>query len=177
MFSDPKSNLEQFGLSPGMVVVDLGVGAGFYAKEAARIVGSEGMVVGIDVQKDLVINLKKMANDEKLENVEAIWGDIEKPGGTKMGDNIADAVIASNVLFQVEDKKAFVAEISRIIKPGGKVLVVDWLDSFGGLGPQPSQVVPSETAESLFAGHGFEVERNLDAGDHHYGFVAKFLNK
>lgn len=173
MFSDPKSNLEQFGLSPGMVVIDLGVGAGFYAKEAAKIVGPKGRVLGVDVQKELVINLKKSAAAEGLDNLEAVWGDIEKVGGTKIGDGVADAVIVSNVLFQIEDKNNFVEEIRRILKPGGRILVVDWLDSFGGLGPQASQVVGVETAESLFAGRGFEIENKIDAGDHHYGFSAK----
>lgn len=172
MFGDPKLNLEQFGLRPGMFIADLGVGGGYYAKEAARLVGPEGRVFGVDVQKQLVENLKKTAVQEKLENLEAIWGDIEKVGGTKIKDGLLDAVIASSVLFQVEDKTKFVEEIKRILKPGGRVLLIDWLDSFAGLGPRREEVFTEAQAVSLFKGEGFDVENKIDPGDHHYGFIA-----
>ncbi|MEK9185631.1 MAG: methyltransferase domain-containing protein, partial [Patescibacteria group bacterium] len=77
MFSNPKNNLEQFGLTKGMKVADLGVGAGFYALEAARIVGAEGRVFCVDVQKELVAGVRRTAEKEGLNNLEAIWGDIE----------------------------------------------------------------------------------------------------
>jgi ubiquinone/menaquinone biosynthesis C-methylase UbiE len=172
MFGDPKLNLEQFELRPGMLVADLGVGSGFYAMEAAKQVGPEGRVFGVDVQKEIVEHLKRMAQLEKLENLEAIWGDIEKVGGTKLKDGIADAVIASSVLFQVEEKENFIEEVKRILKPGGKVLLIDWLDSFGGLGPHRDSVVSQAEAESLFKAAGFQVAKKIDPGDHHYGFIA-----
>ncbi|HEY4515715.1 MAG TPA: class I SAM-dependent methyltransferase [Candidatus Paceibacterota bacterium] len=172
MFSNPKSNLEQLGLSKGMRVADLGVGSGFYALEAAKIVGEEGRVFGVDVQKELVETVKKLAEKNELSNVEVIWGDIEKDGGTKIKEGIIDVVIASNILFQVENKESFAKEIERILKSGGRVLVVDWLDSFAGLGPHKDEVVTEERAKSLFCGAGFSIEKSIDAGDHHYGFVA-----
>jgi ubiquinone/menaquinone biosynthesis C-methylase UbiE len=173
MFSDPKSNLEQFGIEKGMKVADLGVGAGFYVLASARMVGEEGRVFGIDVQKNLVAEVKRMALKEELNNVEAIWGDIEKPEGTKIKAASIDAAVASNVLFQVEDKKGFVEETARILKPGGKALVVDWTDSFAGMGPHKDHVITEETAKSLFANNGFSIEKKVNAGDHHYGFVAR----
>lgn len=161
------------GLEKGMVVADLGVGAGFYVLTAARMVGEQGVVFGVDVQKELVSTVKRTADREGLNNVEAIWGDIEKVGGTKIKDESVDAIIVSNVLFQIENRQGFIDEIWRILKKGGKVLVVDWLDSFGGLGPKTVDVVRQETAESLFGGKGFQIVKNIDAGDHHYGFVAQ----
>ena len=173
MFSDPKTNLEQFGLEKGMKVADLGVGSGFYVVAAARMVGDLGRVFGVDVQKELVAEVKRTAEKEKLENVEVIWGDIEKAEGTKIKEAQLDAVIVSNVLFQVEDREGLIKEIARILKPGGKVLVVDWMDSFAGMGPSRTSVVTQEVAESLFVNLGFRVEKRIDAGDHHYGFVAR----
>jgi ubiquinone/menaquinone biosynthesis C-methylase UbiE len=172
MFGDPKINLEQFGLTKGMKVADLGVGSGFYAKEAAKLVGEEGRVFGVDVQKEIVENLKRSAVKENMDNLEVIWGDMEKVGGTKIKEGILDAVIATSVLFQVEDKENFVEEIKRIIKPGGRALVIDWMDSFGGLGPHRESVFTESQAENLFKGAGFGIENKIDPGDHHYGFIA-----
>lgn len=173
MFSNPKNNLEQFGLEKGMKVADLGVGAGFYALEAARIVDAEGRVFCVDVQKELVAGVKQAAEKEGQSNVEAIWGDIEKPEGTKIKEGSIDAIIVSNVLFQVEDKEGFVDEVARILKPNGKVLVVDWTESFGGMGPHKNQVVTEDQAKSLFTARGFVIDKKIDAGDHHYGFIVK----
>ncbi|MEK7117175.1 MAG: methyltransferase domain-containing protein [Patescibacteria group bacterium] len=173
MFSNPKNNLEQFGLTKGMKVADLGVGAGFYALEAARIVGAEGRVFCVDVQKELVAGVRRTAEKEGLNNLEAIWGDIEKPEGTKIKSATIDAVIVSNVLFQLEDKNGFVEEVVRILKPGGKVLVVDWTESFGGMGPHKDHVVTEEQSKQLFTAKGFLIDKKIDAGAHHYSFVAK----
>lgn len=156
-----------------MKVADLGVGAGFYALEAGKLVGEEGRVFAVDVQKELVASVKLVAEREGLTNVESLWGDIEKEGGTKIKTGIIDEVIASNILFQVEDKDGFIKEILRILKPGGRALVIDWMDSFAGLGPHREEVVVEGQAESLFAGNGFTIEKKIDAGDHHYGFVAR----
>jgi ubiquinone/menaquinone biosynthesis C-methylase UbiE len=173
MFSDPKSNLTQFALTPGMLVADLGVGAGYHALEAAKAVLPEGRVFGVDVQKELVENLKKSAEREGLDNLEVIWGDIEKVGGTKIKDSIIDACLVTSVLFQLEDKESFAEEVSRILKPGGQVLVIDWMDSFAGLGPHKDHIFTQNQAENLFISAGFDVEKRIDAGDHHYGFIAK----
>lgn len=173
MFSDPKSNLAQFGLSPGMLVADLGVGAGYHALEAARLVGPQGRVFGVDVQKELVLNLKKTAEREGLDNLEVIWGDVEKVGGTKIKDGIIDVCLVTSVLFQLEDKQKFAEELNRILKPSGRILVIDWMDSFGGIGPHPNHVFTQEQAEALFISTGFNIEKKVDAGDHHYGFIAR----
>lgn len=170
-FMDPKNNIEQFGLNKGMYVADLGAGSGFYTMEAAKVVGDEGRVYSIDVQKEFLDKIKTSANNEKLFNIEVIWGDIEKLGGTKLADVSVDAVIVSNVLFQVEDREVLVLEIKRILRPNGRVLVVDWSDSFGGIGPSPDHVFTGQKALNLFEGKGFVSDKTISAGDNHYGII------
>ena len=171
MFSDPQKNIEQFELLPGMHVADLGSGSGFYTLSASRAVGDKGRVYSVDIQKDLLAKIKNSAAKEHVFNIEVVWGDLEKIGGTRLKDFSMDAAIASNILFQIRDKKAFATEIKRILKPKGKVLVVDWEDSFGGLGPEQSAVVTKDAAQKLFAELGFVLAREIFAGDHHYGLI------
>lgn len=171
MFSDPKHNIEQFMLGEGMRVADFGVGSGQYAIEAAKVVREGGRVYALDIQKDLLIRVKKMAQDQGLNNVEIVWADLEKPGSSKLRDLVADAAIVSNVLFQIEDKDSFLDEVVRVIRPGGKVLVVDWSDSFGGLGPQPEHIVKESEVENGFREKGFTVEKRIYAGEHHFGII------
>ncbi len=168
MFSDPASNLAKLGLSDGMRVVDLGAGSGFYSIEAAKKVGGNGRIYAVDVQKDLLERLRKIAGDHNIRNVEVVWGNAEKIGGTKLREGIADRVVASNVLFQIEKPDDFVLEVKRILKPGGKALVVDWSEASA---MSPKNLVPAMKAETLFEKAGFKLDQSFNAGDHHYGLV------
>ncbi len=168
MFSDPAANLAKLSLTEGMKVADLGAGSGFYTLIAAKQVGSTGRIYAIDVQKDLLEHIRSTGAAQGLRNIEVIWGNAEKIGGTKIREALLDRVIASNVLFQVEKTDEFVLEIKRILKPGGKVLVVDWSE-VSPLGPKT--VVSSMKAQTLFEKSGFKLDQSFGAGDHHYGLV------
>src|SRR6185437_14853226 len=103
--------------------------------------------------------------------IETIWGNFEKPGGTKLKDHILDAVILSNVLFQIEEHQGALAEIRRVLKPGGKILVIDWAGSYKGMGPAEHHVITESQAEELFITAGFHKAKGFRAGPHHYGIV------
>jgi ubiquinone/menaquinone biosynthesis C-methylase UbiE len=115
--------------------------------------------------------LEKEARRLGFENIHTIWTDLEEPGGTTLGNASMDAVIASNILFQIEHKEYFLQEVFRILKYGGKALIVDWNDSFGGIGPQSEAVVRRTVAHSLAEKAGFLFEKDVDAGSHHYGMI------
>jgi ubiquinone/menaquinone biosynthesis C-methylase UbiE len=172
MFSDPQKNVALLGVDHGMKVADLGAGSGHYAIEAAKLVGPQGRVYAVDVQQDLLSKLKNSAAMAGLRNIEVIWGNIEKIGGTKLREALVDRTIVSNTLFQIAqaDRDNLALECKRLTKPGGKLLVVDWEPG----GPMtPKTVVPKMLAEGIFQKAGFVLEREFDAGDHHYGLLFK----
>ncbi len=176
MFADPNKIINQFDLHAGMSVADLGAGTGALSFAAAeKVKGGDGLRVGkiysIEVQKELLHRIKKEAEEKHLTNIEIIWANIEKKGGTKLADHSCDAAIISNVFFQVEDRAGFMAETKRILKPEGRVLLVDWADSFSSMGPSQDMVITKETAQALFAKNGFISEKEIDAGSHHYGII------
>ena len=171
MFSDPENNIKQFGLTPGMVVADFGSGSGFYAMAAARAVLPSGKVFAVDIQKDLLQKLKNGAKQDHLNNIDVVWGDLEHLGGTKLRENSIDAVTVGNLLFQIKNKDALSLEIKRILRPNGRVMVIDWAGSFGGVGPQEKDVVTKIQLTTLFHDHGFVLDREISAGSEHYGLV------
>jgi ubiquinone/menaquinone biosynthesis C-methylase UbiE len=170
MFADPIKNLRQFGLREDMIVADLGAGTGFYSLAAAKMV-PKGKVYAIEVVKDYIVTIKDRAKELGLNNLECFWGNIEEVGGTKIKEGMIDAVIVSNILFQVEDKERLVNEIKRILKPEGKILLVDWTDGLTSFGPKPEQVIPKNKAREIFEKKNFILEREIDAGSHHYGMI------
>ncbi len=175
MFSDPVKNIEALGIQAGMNIVDLGAGSGFYTRACAKALISTGKVFAVDAQKDLLTQLKNTATREGLYNVEVVWGDIEKLNGTHLRDSSMDIAILSNVLFQVSDRSVTLREAKRVLIPGGRLLLIDWADSFGGIGPKPALLFNKITATELCEKEGFSVEREIDAGSHHYGLLLKKL--
>lgn len=170
-FSNPNQILEEVGITKASVVADLGAGSGHYTFSAARMTGMDGKVYALEVQKDLVEKLKSEAERNHLTNVSPIWCNIEKIGGTKLADNVIDLAIIANVLFQVEDRKDFLKEVFRIVKSHGRVLLIDWSDSYGGMGPASNAVIKENDAVTLFSQNGFKKDRNVNAGEHHYGII------
>ena len=175
MFSDPVKNIEKCGIQVGQDIADLGSGSGHYSIASAKALMSTGRVYAIDAQKDMLSRLKNQAIKEGLYNIEVIWGNIEKINGTKLRDSSVDLALLCNVLFQAENKMDLIKETKRILKPAGRVLLVDWEDSFGGIGPKKSMVVKKEKAKDIFEKNGFHIDREINAGSHHYGLILKKL--
>ena len=170
MFSDPIKNLKAFAIRETDVVADLGAGTGFYAIPAAQI-AARGKVYAVEISKDYLKTITNKIKEAKLENIECLWGDVEHPGGTKLGDRTADKVIASNIFFQVGDKNSFIGEIRRILKDRGELLLIDWADETP-LAPK-ALLIPKHKAKEMFEKAGFSLEREIDAGAHHYGMIFK----
>jgi ubiquinone/menaquinone biosynthesis C-methylase UbiE len=158
-FSDPRSNVLQMGLREGMKVGDFGAGSGHYSIAAAGVVGRDGKVYAIDVQEDVLKHLldsaERQTNGASRHSIQTIWGNIEKAGGTKLKEHKEDAV----------------KELKRVIKSGGKLLVVDWAGAYGGMGPAPHHVVSESQAEELFIRGGFYKAKSFRAGVHHYAIL------
>ncbi len=168
MFSDPGKNLRAFGISDGMTVADFGAGTGFYSIAAGKM-AQGGRVYAIEIQKDFLDTIRAKVKEARLSNVEAIWGNVEKAGGTKLADKSVDRIICSNILFQVEDKRGFMDEIKRIMKPGGRLLLIEHDPESSHL--KIRSAVSKEKTKEMFEERGFKVESEIDAGSHHYGMI------
>ena len=168
-FMVPDAVATHFHLRFGDTVADLGAGSGHFARALSRLVGSEGKVYAVDIQRQLAETLVDTARKERLSNIEAIWGDLESIGGTKISDHTLDAALISNTLSMVEDKKVVLAEARRILRLGGKLFLIDWGEASGGLGPAPHMIVSEEAAKALATEAGFVFERAFPSGEHHYG--------
>lgn len=154
-----------------MRIADIGAGTGHYTLAAAAALGHDGKVYAVDIHEDMLKHIRDAAQQKGIRNIETVWGNVEKPGGTRLRDHALDAVILSNVLFQIEHTQNVITEIKRILKQGGKLLVIDWAGAYGGMGPKPDHVVSEHAAEELFITAGFHKQKDFRAGPHHYAIV------
>lgn len=172
-FVVPEVVVTQFHLHEGDKVADYGAGAGYFLKSLSTAVGQTGKVYACEIQKQLVEKLGDLARLQGLGNVIPLWCDLEEENGIKVPTGTLDAGILVNTLFQFELKEVALTEIRRTLRPGGVLHVIDWSESFGGLGPQPAAVVTKDAAITLCESRHFAFEREFPAGDHHYGFTMR----
>lgn len=167
-FVSPELVLGRLKLTPGQTVADLGTGAGVFALLAARQVGPDGLVYAVDVQKELLTRVDHDARSQGLNNVKVIWGNIEQAGGCQLADRSVDVVILANVLFQVDRLPGVAEEVTRLLKPGGQVLVIDWHQPVAPMAGR--QLSPEIISETLIDA-GLSLVEEFPAGDNHFGLI------
>ena len=170
-FAHPPRNVAVLGIEPGMSIADFGSGSGAYVLLIAEALRGAGEVYAIDVQKDLLRRTYNEALKRRCTNVTVLWGDLELAHGSKLADATVDLVLISNLLFQVEMKSAVLAEAIRVVRKGGRVAVIDWTDSFGGMGPTRDMVFGKDAAREVAKESGLTFQKEFAAGAHHYGLI------
>jgi ubiquinone/menaquinone biosynthesis C-methylase UbiE len=109
-------------LRPEERVVDVGCGAGIDSLIAARMVGPNGQVLGVDMTEAMLDKARRSAAAAGLSNVEFRAGYGES---LPVSDAWADAVISNGVLNLMPDKSACLREMARVLKPGGRLQIAD----------------------------------------------------
>ncbi len=117
----PGRVIGEIGIREGMTVVDYGCGPGSNIRAAADLVGPAGRVIGVDIHELAVTMVMDRAEREGLANVSAT---LARGYDSGLGDATADLVYALDMFHMIQDPQAFLAELHRITRPGG-VLVID----------------------------------------------------
>ncbi|NIM00755.1 MAG: methyltransferase domain-containing protein [Acidobacteria bacterium] len=111
-------------LAPGEKVVDIGSGGGIDSLIAARMVGPEGEVVGIDMTPEMLEKARAAAEESGITNVEFREAFMEE---LPVPDEWADVIISNGVLNLTPDKPKTLAEWKRVLRPGGRLQIGDIL--------------------------------------------------
>ena len=117
--------------------------------------------LGVDVKKLLV------SQPDTGEQALEITDMLVRSGGV-------DVVVIANILFQTEDKERVIEEAWRVLRAGGRAIIIDWQDSFNNIGPHKDHVITREKALALATrGGGFKHLEDIPAGSFHYGLILK----
>jgi len=165
---DSKLVFHELKLNSGEAFLDLGCGAGDYAIQAAKIVGDTGKVYALDRWKEVIDALSEKANAQGLRNIKAVKSDIISL--LPFGDKIIDVCLIAQVLhgFNLfKDTKILFTEISRVLKPAGRLAILEFRKEEVGFGPPMNIRLLPEEIEAVIAQYGFKKE-NLLNFEHSY---------
>lgn len=167
---NPQQLLEHAGVGFSQRVADLGCGSmAYFTMQAARQVGERGQVYAVDIQREVLSSVDSRARQAGLANVRTVWSDVEKLGATAIPPGSLDAALLVNTLFQLNDHASAIAEAARLLKPGGKLLVVDWKSIGAPFGPPSERRVSPGRIRELAVAAGFTLAEEFEAGPYHFG--------
>lgn len=158
----PMETLKRFGLKADDIVVDIGCGTGYFTMPALEIV--DGAVYAIDLSQEMLDEVKKKSTSERLNLIKS------DESGLILEDESSTFAILSMVLHEVEDGKAFLAEIGRILKSGGKLAIIEWQKAAMPMGPSLDHRISSDDIVSL-SGEIFQLTDQVKINDMFYGCI------
>jgi ubiquinone/menaquinone biosynthesis C-methylase UbiE len=139
---------EVAGVGRGQTGVDFGSGTGTFAITMAEIVGATGRVYAVDNSEVMMEHLREKSPPPHLELVTA---DVNATG---LPDAVADICLLSSILHEVEEPERLVREAARLLKPGGRLVVVDYRAELDGPGPPRRKRISEARLKQLFEGAG-----------------------
>jgi len=169
---DPIAIFKRLGISKGAIVADLGCGGvGHFIIPAANLVGDQTTAYAVDILKTVLRSVITKARLEGVNNVKPVWSNLEMVGATKIPEASLDFAFLKNVLFQSKNHEPMVTEAIRLLKPKGKLLVIDWGDAMTSFGPPPADRVKPGTVKTLAQKLKLKLLDEFEAGSYHYGLI------
>jgi ubiquinone/menaquinone biosynthesis C-methylase UbiE len=168
-YLDAAAILRGFGIDPGIRIADVGAGTGFFALPAAELVGPRGHVYAADLSPEMLQDLQKKIADKRVSNVTAVRSTED---GIPLPDRSVDFALLACVLHEL-DGPGTLLECRRILKPQGRLGIVDWKKQEMEYGPPKEHRLDESQAKTILEDAGLQPTRSFEAGPYHYAIEAR----
>ncbi|MDI6716536.1 MAG: class I SAM-dependent methyltransferase [Actinomycetota bacterium] len=152
----------------GIVVADLGAGTGYLSIPLAKHIGERGTVYAIDINPEMIAILNERSTG--LSNLKVIKSE---ENSFPIPDGLVDASYMIAVFHELDDPTKFLLEIRRVSKPIHRIIVIDWNQVKGEMGPPLEERIPEEEVIKFFKNWGYGLEKRFSPSPYVYGLVFK----
>jgi len=140
----PDQVIAALALAPDAKVADVGAATGYFPVRVARVV-PQGHVYGVDIESSMVEYLARRAEKEGLANLTAVLATLDDP---KLPEPV-DVVMLVNTLHHIEARPAYFARLASSLKPGGRLVIIDFKKGNGRGPPDSEKLSPEQVAKEL----------------------------
>ena len=155
----PEQLLSALQIRPGATVADIGSGTGYFTWRLAQHVGRQGKVYAVDVQQSMLDLTKAAVAAHKLSNVEYVLATESSP---RLPERSVDFVFIAYAYHEFGDPDAVMAAIRRALKPGGRVLVLEYAKESNIAPASPLHKMSFEEIRREIQPMGFVIDQLLD---------------
>lgn len=122
-WQQPQKVIDSLKIRPGTLVADLGAGGGYFTFRLADAVGPTGKVLAVDVDAEMTELIRSRAQKDGKTNIETV---VAKPDDPLLPATGVDLVFTSNTYHHIDHRIAYLANLRKYLRPGGRVAVIDF---------------------------------------------------
>lgn len=168
----PEEVIRLIPIDQGMKLADIGCAIGYFTFPLAKALGESGTVFGLDISEEMLLEARKRYEkliDTKIASVEFL---ISEENKLPFLPNTLDVAFVANVLHETEDKFEFLSEVARVLRPGGRLIIVEWAKEVMEMGPPVNKRLSLDEVIGYLKSSGFELVLHQEVGKGHYMIIA-----
>lgn len=155
-------------LRPGQAVADVGAGTGYFTFRLARAVGPAGQVYAVDVDERFVSLLRRRQHEARVRQVDVVKTSPEDPG---LAPASIDVAFLCDTYHHIGHRVRWLRRLQRALKPGGRIVNVDFVDGPLPVGPPASHKLPEKRVREEFALAGLRLVEEIKLLPYQYILV------
>jgi precorrin-6B methylase 2/mono/diheme cytochrome c family protein len=155
----PELLMSALHIRPGATVADVGSGTGYFTWRLAEQVGPKGRVFAVDVQQSMLDLTKTAVVEHKLSNVEYVLATESSP---RLPERSVDLVFIAYAYHEFGDPDAMMAAIKRALRPGGRVVILEYAKESNIAPASPLHKMSFEEIRREIEPMGFVIDQLLD---------------
>jgi ubiquinone/menaquinone biosynthesis C-methylase UbiE len=164
----PFNILKYLNLQKDDIMIDIGCGTGYFTLPASKIIGPGGRVIGLDISEEMLDEVRSKIENNGINIELMLSNELELP----LRNSLGTFVLMSNVLHEAEDKGALLKEANRVLKPGGRLALIEWEKKPMDMGPPLDHRLLADEITFLVSTAGFSMSRIIPAGEYHIACTA-----
>ncbi|MEO0025359.1 MAG: class I SAM-dependent methyltransferase [candidate division WOR-3 bacterium] len=156
--------VRELDIAPGNTVLDIGAGVGYFARALLRQLGADGRLIAVDISPVMLAELEKNLPRSPAEVRTLVADAVQIP----LPDKSADRILMALVLHEIAEPTAALLEARRLLKPDGRLLIVEWHKIKPPPGPPEQERLDPGTIFQLARQTGFDIVNHDDLNRFHY---------